>query len=149
MAVAHRWVVDGERGRETHDGGVLDQHILEGGELGGEAVSGSALQLGEAVGHAGAEELDELRSEAVVEARVAVEGFGRSLIVDMAELVEGALEVNPGLESDGPEEGDGVDLAIASDEPALLGQPHENDGGKEFEQGVLEECRRKGLSFRT
>ena len=43
-------------------------------------------------------------------ARVAVERLGGPLVVDMSELVEGALEVDPGLEGDGPEERHRVDF---------------------------------------
>jgi hypothetical protein len=64
----------------------------------------------------------------------------------VAELIEGALEVDPGLEGDGPEERYRVDLAIAADEPALLGEPGEDLRGVEFEERVLEESRRKGAS---
>ena len=89
-------------------------------------LPGAALQLGETVGHTEVEELYQLGSEPVVEARVAVERLGGPLVVDMAELVEGALEVDPGLEGDGPEEGHRVDLPVATDEPALLSEARED-----------------------
>jgi hypothetical protein len=51
-----------------------------------------------------------------------VEGFGGRLVIDVVELVEGTLEVDPVLEGDRPEEGDRVNLPMAADEPALLGK---------------------------
>ena len=142
-----RWREVGHEGRgEPHHRGVLDQYVLERRELRAEAVAGSGLQLGEAVGHAEVEELDQFGGESVVEAGVAVEGFGGPLVVDMAELVEGALEVDPGLEGNGPEEGDGIDLAVAADEPTLLGEALEYLGGEQFEEGILKQGRREGVS---
>ena len=102
--------------------------------------------MGEAVGDTLVEELDQFGSEAVVEARVAVEGLGGLVVVDETELLEGALEVDTGLEGDGPEEGDGVDLAVATDEAGLLGDPLEDVGGEQFEEGVLEEGGRRSAS---
>jgi hypothetical protein len=121
----------------------LDQHILECRELRAETIPGSALQLREAVGHAEVKELHEFRGESIIETGVAVEGLGGPLIVDVAELVKRALKVDPRLEDDGQEEGDRVDLAIATSEPALLGEAGEGLRGIEFEQSVLQECRRK------
>lgn len=134
-----------EGGGEPDDGGVLDQDVLERRELRAEAIAGSGLQLREAVGHAEMEELHELRGEPVVEAGVAVKRLGGPLVVDVAELVEGALEVDAGLEGHGPEEGDRIDLTVAANEPALLGEAHESFRREEFEQGVLEEGRGKRI----
>ncbi len=83
---------------------------------------GALFSLREAVGHAQMEELDQFGGETVVETGVAVEGFGRFLIVDEPQLFQRALEVDAGLEGDGPEEGHRVDLAMALDEPTLLGE---------------------------
>jgi len=89
-------------------------------------------------------EFYELGSEPVLEARVAVERLGGPLVVDMSELVEGALEVDPGLEGDGPEERHRVDLPVATDEPALLSEAREDFRRVKLEEGVLQEGRRRG-----
>ena len=137
-----------EGGTQSYHRGVLNEEILEACELRAEAVPRGTPQLGEAVRDALVEEFHQFRGESVVEAGVAVEGLGGLLVVNEPQLFEGALEVDAGLEGDGPEEGHWVDLAMAFDEAALLGEVLQNLGGEQLQECVLEERRRRASRHR-
>ncbi len=110
----------GEGSAEADDGGVLDQDVGEAGELGGEAIPRRSGEVREGVGDAEAKELDELGGEPLVEPVVAEDRVvGDAGVVGVAEPIQGALDLGAGIQNEGEEEGHGVELAIALDEPAL------------------------------
>lgn len=92
------------------------------------------------------EELHEFRGEAVIEACVAVNRPGGLLVVDMAQPVEGALEIDAGLGRDGPEERHGVELSVAANEATPLREADQCLGRVELEERVLKQGPRKGVS---
>ena len=89
--------------------------------LGVSRFPGSGAKLGEAVGDATTEELDEFGGEALVESSHAEDRVRGPPVVGLAEGLDGALELGPRLEGEGVEEGDGVKLAMPSDEARLPG----------------------------
>ena len=97
----------GEGREESGDRGVLDEEGGEPRQLRREAVPGRGAELGEGVGDAPSEELDEFGREPLVERAHAEDGVEDPLVVGVAERLDGALELGAGLEGEGVEEGDG------------------------------------------
>jgi hypothetical protein len=129
-----RWVELGEGGEEANDRGVLDEEVGEPGQFRGEAVPGSGAELGEGVGDAPSEELDEFGGEPFVEPAYAEDGVGDPPVVGVAKRLDGALELGSRFEGEGVEEGDGVELSVPLDEAGLSGDALYHPRGKEGEK---------------
>ena len=88
--------------------------------LGSSSRPGVMGELGERVLEAPLEERRQFGSEPEVESRVADGGELREAVVAILEGAEVALELDAEAQDHHPEEGDGVDLAFATDEFGLV-----------------------------
>lgn len=125
---------------------VLDHHVLD--ELLQPRVEFPTRLLGKmGDGHlqAPTEELRELRGEPDI-----VRGVGDllelgGLDVGDPKLLEEAMELDPEVEDEGPEKGDGVDLAFADDKAGLASDLANRVGGKEAGEALLHRARLEGV----
>ena len=124
----------GEGGEQSDDRGVLDEEVGELSQLRGEAVAGCGPKLGEAIGDALAEELDELGSESVVKPPGAQDRVRGPLVVGISEGFDGALELGSRFEGEGVEKGNRVELTVPSDEAGLSGDPLNDLGWEERDE---------------
>jgi hypothetical protein len=90
--------------------------------------------MGEGVGDAPSEELDEFGGEPFVEPAHAEDGVGDPPVVGVAKRLDGALELGSRFEGEGVEEGDGVELSVPLDEAGLSGDALDHPRGKEGEE---------------
>jgi hypothetical protein len=98
---------------------VLEEHVLEGRELRVERTAGLAGELAQRVLETPLQELRELGSEPQIPARVGDRGEAQALVVPLLQFGEPTGEAGAEVEDEDPEEGDGLNLALALDEPGL------------------------------
>ncbi len=106
--------------------------------LGSSSRPGVMGELGERVLEAPLEERRQFGSEPEVESRVADGGELREAVVAILEGAEVALELDAEAQDHHPEEGDGVDLAFATDEFGLVGELLVRLGGEEAGERLLD-----------
>ena len=123
---------------EADHGGVLDPDVLEGGEPRIEFAAGVVGELGEGMLEASLLERGQLRGEAEEESGVADGGELRQAVVAVLEGAGVALELDAEAQDHHPEEGDGVDLALATDESGLVGERFNQLGGEEAGERLLD-----------